>query len=186
MDFNTLIVAITATLNVIGLVYAVFTYKNTFDPRLVLRYRNPKETNDVGVLRLENLGKSTAYHLWVITPKGLGFEEGSKYYRKRVEEYYRDCVEDFDDIIPAEIIMKSLFQNQVYDLNPGDYIEFPYWVKYKGGRGWFGHEQSADGFKKDSVFTIIYQVKFFNLFKKTKMLKLKANPNILNGFVYDQ
>lgn len=189
MDFNTLIVVITTTLNIIGLIYAVFTYKNTFEPRLILKYMNPEETDNVGTLRLENLGKSTAYDLKVIPPKGLNFKEDSKEYADRIDPITMFVNEDDEgckitNFMPAEFIMNSLFVCQTYDLNPDDYIEFPYWVLYKNGSNEFGIEESADGFKKDSVFIIIYKIKFFNLFKKKKTVKLKANPNIIRGIVY--
>lgn len=181
MNFSTLVAVITATLNTVGLAYAAFTYKNTFEPRLVLRYANPAETDDIGTLRLKNIGKSTAYDLQVITPKGLGFKVGSKEFRDRID----DPDGKFEKLPPSEIVMDRLFKYQIYDLNPEDSIEFPYWVPYKNGNSEFGIEESADGFKKDSIFIITYKMKYFNLFKKEKTLKLKANPNILNGIFYE-
>lgn len=181
MVFSTLVAAITATLNTVGLMYVAFTYRNTFEPKLILEYVNPAETDDIGTLQLKNIGKSTAYGLQVITPKGLGFEEGSKEFRDRID----DSDGKFENLSPSELVMNRLFKYQIYDLNPGDGIEFPYWVPYKNGSGEFGIEESADGFKKDSIFIVTYKIKPFNLLKKKRTLKLTANPNIRNGIFYE-
>ncbi len=185
MDFSILVAVITATLNTVGLAYAAFTYKNTFEPRLILKYVNPAETDSIGVLQLKNIGKSTAYDLQVITPKGLGFEVGSEEYLKRIRYLNRGYLwDEVEGVFPVEIFMNGVFKNQIYDLVPGDDIRFPYWVLYKNGDGESRNEESADGFKKDSVFIVTYKIKSFNLFKKKRTLELKANPNILNGLFY--